>query len=100
MKTFLSVIGGIILFIPLAWAQGYVLADMWFLFVVPLGVVAISVWHAAGFSVMVSMLTYSYSEDETDASAVIRLIIGVAVTLMFWGLARLYHYFDTIGFIG
>jgi hypothetical protein len=43
------------LFVGAMWA-GYVIADLWGLFVVPLGVVSLSLWHAVGIDVLATFI--------------------------------------------
>ena len=48
---------GLILALPLAAWSGFVISKLWEWFVSPLGVPHLSVWHAAGVSVLIRLLT-------------------------------------------
>jgi len=101
LAKFVLVVFAIVLFIPLIWVNAYIFSDIWGLFAVPLGAPEVSVWHMAGLLLIASYLKFSVTDTtNTDGKAWTRILSGVSATLAFWGLAYLYHWFDTIGFIG
>jgi hypothetical protein len=101
LAKFVLVVFAIVLLIPLIWVNAYIFSDIWLLFAVPLGAPIVSVWHMAGLLLLVSFLKFSVTDStETDGKAWTRLLTGIGATLAFWGMAHLYHWFDTIGFIG
>jgi hypothetical protein len=76
--------------------KAVVVRDLWLWFVVPLGVAALSFWHAMGLSSLVALLTHQIAksefEDEEHGWA-FRLVTLVIAYLFAWGLGWLIHSF-------
>jgi hypothetical protein len=72
--------------------NGIMLSYLWEWFVVPLGAPSIGILHAIGVAVLVSMLTYEGSGENTDEDAPFKRIItrlvakGVAFAIA-WGVS-------------
>jgi len=70
--------------------SGYVFSDMWGMFIVPLGVMAIGVWHAMGISLTVSLIRLKVDPGEPVSwEAIVRAVLNV---LIFWGMGNLIHW--------
>jgi len=98
---FFAGLGGL-LFVMLVGSlfRGFVLAKMWLWFIVPFGVVELSVVHAIGLSLIVSFLTFQQGAEkkqEERASFGEKLaaafIAGNLYTAVVWGLGALVHAF-------
>jgi len=79
----------LILSVPSFILKAYILSSIWGWFIVPLGVVQISVSHALGISVFWSILTFSYkkSDDKESIDYLKTLFSNTAGILMGWGIA-------------
>ena len=76
--------------VPLQLLRGYVLAQLWRWFVVPLGGPAVDVVHAIGISLLVAMLTHqSPPKDAAKWSTAESIGISVTVSLLFWGMGAI-----------
>jgi hypothetical protein len=89
----------LLLVFPLAAWKGWVLVRIWAWFVVPLGVPALTVWHAAGLSLLVGWLADSSayfantSEDKRSRAEkfVTSVTLSVLTPLLTWGMAAVFH---------
>ena len=75
-------------YMPLALLRGWVLSILWAWFVVPLGVIAVSVPHAVGLSILITMLTLHKTEDkdrttEEKIAAYVMVVIYPLMSLFF-----------------
>jgi hypothetical protein len=78
-----------------------VLRELWLWFMVPLGVSAISLAHAYGLSIMVSMYAYTSTKSQiktTDSnnplkSALEIFFAAVLVPLFIWVAGAICHYY-------
>lgn len=73
--------------------KGFVLSKLWFWFIVPLGVPAISLWHAWGIAILAAMFshqastsTYDPKVEEYGFGYVIAksIIMGILMPLLTW----------------
>ena len=73
---------------------GVALQDLWGWFVVPLGVSAITFWHALGFSTLISALTAQADSASLEAPETARWIVNTIFPplkwLFAWGLGALW----------
>jgi hypothetical protein len=101
----------VILLIPVEIYWGYVLAQLWNWFLVPLGVHVIGVAEAMGISTVFAVLTLSLTsdlehikeklrndEDEDGGEFIMRLLKRLYVTLpagltLLWGFGAVVHHF-------
>lgn len=87
-----------VLVLPFAAWYGFVVSTLWRWFVVPLGVVHVGVWEAAGVFLLVRLLTFDSTLDRDDertpaekfSAAVFIALILPAVSLAF---GAIYHAF-------
>ncbi len=86
-----------VLFVPLTLFGGYVSARLWQWFLVPLGLPAISLWHAIGIGLVVRWFTFQYRYDkDADEDKIPRqihaLTASILIPLIFWCLGALWHW--------
>ncbi len=69
----------IVLVVPTMLLNGWVLVKLWLWFIVPLGVLAITVPHGIGIASVVSYLTYQFdSRNDADEDAwALLLVFGI-----------------------
>lgn len=53
---------------PLAFLRGWAIATLWLWFVVPIGVPALTIWHAAGVSLIIGLLTHQVQHEPDDTA--------------------------------
>lgn len=71
--------------------RGYVLSQLWSWFVVPLGVVAVSIPHAIGISCIAAMLSGSSGGGKESEGVAVVIIGGVVGVLFVWGFGAIVH---------
>ena len=82
--------------VPLAAWAGFVLSVVWAWFIVPLGVPAVGMWHAAGIKLTVGWLTQTISPDDRRSSGekfTSVLVLGTLLPPIVLGLGALFHAF-------
>jgi hypothetical protein len=83
-----------LLSIPATILQGYVVSQLWLWFIVPLGVVNISVAHGIGIALIVSYLTARINGATDPAIKGWTLFLAnVFGALFVWGFAYIIHLF-------
>jgi len=83
--------------VPLALLTGKVLSDLWFWFIVPLGVPAIGIAHACGITSIPAIFLASVAKSKADekgfGNAIIQYL-GLALgVIMLWGFGAICHSF-------
>lgn len=80
--------------------RGFVIAKLWAWFVVPLGVVEISAWHAAGLSGLIAWVADSTAyrnakDDKKTAGEQFAYACGMALLapLLAWAMGAVVHAF-------
>jgi len=73
----------------LVFLRGFALKCMWGWFVMPLGVMALSFWHALGLSVTLLAFTGRSSSTDPKESFGMRVAVAICVTLLLLGVAWL-----------
>lgn len=66
------------------WVAANVMTDMWLWFLVPLGIPAISLWHAAGLSLLIGWQTKGTRPDGRDYREI--WFTGLFLALVVWGM--------------
>lgn len=71
---------------------GLVLQDLWGWFIVPLGVMQISIVHAIGISLVVRLVTYTIPKGNEDMGDTLsRVIASILYLLAVWGIGFIVH---------
>jgi len=91
MEKFIKGVGWLALFIPTIIFSGFVTAELWGWFVVPLGVPAIGIAHALGLRLVVHVATFTYAEDKRGQGE--RLANAIVLPLFAWAFGAIYHAF-------
>ena len=91
-KTLLGLVGILVylaLLLPLSIWFGFAASHLWTWFIVPLGVPAIGVWHAAGISTLIGLFLSSIARMEG------KLLIAASILTPAFALAfgAIYHAF-------
>lgn len=73
--------------------SGYTLSVLWGWFVVPLGVMALTIPQSLGIALTVGYITHQRNKIEEDAGFWNALAVGVCKSLLFLGLGWIYHIF-------
>jgi hypothetical protein len=85
MKTFLAIIGFMVLFIVSPIWYGYVLSILWGWFILPaFHTPQISIPLAIGISIVVRMFTYTNSSDQSDKSSKFSEKFALAIAISFF----------------
>ena len=71
--------------------RGLVLKILWGWFLVPLGVMAITIPHALGFATIVTYLTYTIPTEHVTWDVVMTINIGVSLFILLFGY--IFHLF-------
>ncbi len=96
MKTFLVIIGGIVVYIATAVLYGFTLSVLWSWFVVkPFHTVALSIPLAIGISMLVTFLTYHYNprQESEKGDWGKSIAFSVIYSLMVLGMGAIVHAF-------
>lgn len=82
--------------------RGFVLTKLWVWFVVPFGVMQISLIHGIGISIIIGFLTYQQNaasggnKDRDDTAAMVMVstfIEGIMYVAFAWGIGAVVHSF-------
>lgn len=96
MAALLEILFYLVSIVPLTIFRGFVLSKLWLWFVVPLGVVQISIVHAIGFSLVLGFLSLknNNAEKAKDRAERAGQFFGHMVTPLFaWGFGAIIHSF-------
>jgi hypothetical protein len=85
----LVVLGIVAALLMLAVLNGFMLSYMWEWFVVPFGLPSVSIIHAIGIAILVSMLTDHSKSSKGDDDPFIQIAIYVVARLIAFGIAFL-----------
>ena len=86
------IILALLLIVPSALLNGFVLSKLWGYFVVPLGVMQIGVAHAIGIAMIASFVRSRYRKpDSTDLPE--KMALCIIEPLYIWGVAAIVHGF-------
>lgn len=77
--------GVLILRLPVLLLHAWAARDLWGWFAVPLGIPAITLWHAYGIGLLTSLYTHQYSATP-EGKLPERLTTAVTSPLLFWGI--------------
>jgi len=93
MITFIAgVLFASIILIPIAIIRGYVLSILWGWFLVPLGVVEISVPHAIGFLLLIGLVTPNPNEKK-EGKPLEKFLSTILSPLIAWLFGAIIHYY-------
>lgn len=96
-KTWTLALVELALVLPLAAWWGFAVSTLWRWFVVPLGVVQIGIWGAAGLAMLVRLMTVDTtllsrsSDDSTFESFMIQTGLGLILPALCLGFGAIYH---------
>jgi hypothetical protein len=93
MSKLLKILGVLILGISLIIFNGFVITQLWNWFIVPLGVISISIAHAIGLSLIIGMLTLRINAEYKEMKPWEYMTISCIAYLMFWGMGAIVHLF-------
>lgn len=84
-------LGAVMLFVAVL-VSAYVLSSLWLLFIVPLGLPAISVAHAYGISLLISLFRFNpfkkNQEQMTFESFSVAILLTLFISLMALGMGN------------
>ena len=74
----------VLLALPVVWMyEGWVLSILWGWFIVPMGITQISIWHAVGIALFVSLFrTRSYIKEEFEIGFWKRTCMNLATPIL------------------
>ena len=93
MAVLALLIFGFLLIGVLAVWRAFALTYLWQWFIVPLGVPAIGLWHAAGISIIVAYLTYENAAKDKEDGVSTALAMGFLMPAFALFFGWLYHTF-------
>lgn len=88
----LGCIVSLLLMFPLMALKAVVVRDLWLWFIVPLGLPALTFWHAFGLSITISYLTHQIVADPfegEDHAWALRLFVTTFAAFTAWGIGYL-----------
>lgn len=75
---------GILLYIPAMLLSGLVFMWLWYWFIVPFGVTALTLPWAMGISLLVSFAVFQYRKNDAKLTEI--MLVNVLVNLWAWGI--------------
>jgi hypothetical protein len=89
-----QIVGMLVISIPFSLLNAYILADMWQMFIVPLGIMSITVMHAWGISLFVSMFLIGLIQPPVDQESpvlnlITKLFNNTLASLILWGMSTI-----------
>ena len=73
--------------------NGWVIKLMWGWFIVPLGVMPVTIWHAIGLDALITYLTATIARKKVEGNFWVRMLTAFSVTLYFLLLSFIVHLF-------
>jgi mannose/fructose/N-acetylgalactosamine-specific phosphotransferase system component IIC len=76
--------------------NAFVLTQLWHWFVVPFGIMTLSMAHAYGIAILIRLFTYhhNYAKEKTGNDALVDSIIAMFMAPLFaWGFGAIAHSF-------
>lgn len=82
----------IILSAPFLWMlRALAMVDLWLWFIVPLGVVEVSMAHMYGITLVGTLVSGISTSPKSDRGALETILMSVLVSLLFWGIGAITH---------
>jgi hypothetical protein len=82
----------LIMLIPLGLLRGWVISIMWGWFVVPLGILPLSIVHATGLGVLITMLVLQKTSNSSEENEIEGYVASVVYPIFFLGIGWLWNY--------
>ena len=94
MKTFGTIVAGILCWLLSIFVGGVVLMFLWNWFIVPLGVIKIGFWLAFGISLTIKFfIGLDLSRDKDNSGFFSSCFASILASLLTWGLAAIIQLF-------